>query len=139
MKKTAYILTFITAMLAGAVAAEAGWKHTDPVLIVTTPSPSFNGVDGHAEASVNGATVAANKVEYFYCTVDGAAAGSCYFRNAKGETASCETSDPDLVAEIQTVGAASYIDLDWEEFVFLGRTFRTCTYIDVQNGSPFAP
>lgn len=125
MKKVAYALTFVAALLGGALAAHAGWVHTDPVSI--TDGELF----GHAEASVAGARNSANNIEWFHCSAyDGYA--SCYFRDAEKQGGYCYTVDPYHVEAIKTVGAASYVRVEWRDS--LG---KYCRDVIVENGSEY--
>jgi len=130
MKRTTYILTFAAVSVGLPLFAYAGYKHLEPVLIM---EDGYRSYDGHAEASVSGAIAAPNNIDYFRCWAqDGVA--RCYFRDASYNGAHCWTNDPDHVASIATVGAASYVSVSWDEG--LGNWCRT---VVVYNGSAYVP
>jgi|GEM_PF-2559751 len=128
MKKTIQLLTLTATTLGGAAAANAGWTHTEPVTI-----GDDDRLEGYARASVAGTAAQPNDIEYFHCeTTEGFA--SCYFRDAEFQAASCWTVESDHLAAIKTVGAASFVEVEWRSSGFGNR----CTYVRVRNGSAYA-
>lgn len=131
MKRTTYILTFAAVSVGLPLFAYAGYKHLEPVLIV---EDGYGSYDAHAEASVSGTVAAANDIEYFRCN-SGDGFAVCYFRDADYNAGYCWTNDPDDVAAIATVGAASYVSVSWDE----GGLVNWCRAVTVYNGSAYVP
>ncbi|MBN9688491.1 MULTISPECIES: hypothetical protein [unclassified Corallococcus] len=122
MKKTGMMLGLCVAM-GLSTASFAGEKFSYPVAVDTT-NQTFSGSMGTARNSTDTLQI----LSCFYST----SFVSCFAQDDSGVSASCLSTDAELVATVRALGSDSYLQVNYDNA-------GTCTSIIVGAGSYFEP
>jgi hypothetical protein len=103
----------IVTLLCIAAMAPAAWAGTKGVYSVYVSTTGK-----YAEGAIGSARNSADAYQQLGCGLTAYSAGTpsgyCYARDASGVSAMCNTSDPGLVAQIQSVSTDGYLRFNWD-------------------------
>ncbi|MFY0572752.1 hypothetical protein ACN28E_54225 [Archangium lansingense] len=119
----------VTALLG--MTAWAGYKNSHTVSVTI----GSNGSGGAASGSLASARNSSDTVQYIGCETHAYGGGSeimCFARASNGTFGSCYSSNPVIVAIVQSIKGDSEIEIQWN-------SGSECTFVSVGNHSHLAP